>query len=324
MFFAQSSCALGEEIQSPLNVSKEAVIITGLAGQEYKYKRFFDLAARKTYQVLAANGYSESSIHYFSDHGEDTKNSGIQSRLASGNNLKTFFEEIKGRHPEELFLFIAGHANGRDENTVLHLPGEDIRYQELLDLVRGVQAKRLIVVAAVPQGETWIKALSGPGRIILAGGGYRQFDFIPVVFLRLFPEVFWGLGMKEKEGALQGDEKASLTDMFMEAQQKIQNWYWMNSLQATEIALLDGDGDGVGKSLILESRPIEDPRLKERQQKMAELAGKNPEEAANQAAGKVLGLEFVMDAEAPDAKIADEIYFIRPGGRAGIQKTAVS
>lgn len=300
--------------EASTNESHSAAFITGLSGSETKYERYFNLAQTKLKDLLLANGYMPNEIYRFADKNEAGIN-WVHQEISGRVSLQSYFQKMKDGGPvEEFFLFIAGHANGHDENAMLQLPGEDISYEELMKWIDQVPAKRMTLIIALSQGESWIKTLSKSGRIIIAGTGLRQFDFAPVLFLRLFPDMFWNaVSSTNDQTKSAATQNISLADVFMETQKKVQNWYWMNSLEPTEVALIDSDGDGVGHSLILRSKPIENVHAEKAAEIKKTLA---PKETKSETAveDRSLGLEFTMDLKNPDVEAARQIYFLRPGG----------
>lgn len=218
-----------------------AIFISGLSGSR-QFQVYFKDASDKLAPVLRDNGYPE--IYRFSE----TPGGGSSEFRADRDTLQKTLSEIAARGPyENVFVWVAGHGNGRDDETELHLPGQDVSYKELMGWLDQVPAKAGIFALAVPQGQAWIKTLARPGRVIAAGGGLREYDFIPWMFLRHFPSSFFSTA--KSAGEVSAPRRTNLRDVFVEAQKKSQAWYRDNHLQPTELALLDADGDGKAESL---------------------------------------------------------------------------
>ena len=233
-----------------------AILVSGLSGN-HEFKIYFQNAMGELRQTLLRKGYQREELVLFSEeHAPDSL--WQQSRLATRKNLREFFGKLKGRSQpySEVFIFIVGHANGHDEEAILHLPGEDMSYAELMNAIDPIPAQQMTVVVAAPQGEAWIQKLSRPQRVVIAGNGYRQYDFIPLLFLRTFPLTLEKAGILKKDSEADVDSPRSLFDVFLETQQKVLAWYKRNNLQVTEMALLDADGDKKGDSFIKEGAPV--------------------------------------------------------------------
>jgi hypothetical protein len=224
-----------------------AVLITGLSGEK-DLSDDFNRAASRMKEFLLRNGYVEDEIFRFSKLSGHEGDGWHKQQTATRKNLEGFFKAQAGRSSpyEKYFLFIAGHANGRDEEAMFHLPGPDVSYKDLIQWVGAVPAQHMMGVFAASQGQTWIEKLSKPGRILIAGNGLRSSDFIPLEFLRFFPKMIATPKIVEYGAA----DRRSLGDVFWESQVKVQTWYFENNLHPTELALLDANGDKKGSTLI--------------------------------------------------------------------------
>ncbi|MDP3920486.1 MAG: hypothetical protein Q8R76_06755 [Candidatus Omnitrophota bacterium] len=224
-----------------------AVFITGLSGG-HQFQAYMDEAVGQLQEVLLANAYARERMIRFSESqdGELQWGKNVPARV---DRLEPFMTRVAERTKsyENVFVFIAGHANGRDEEAKFHLGGEDVSYETLIRWIDGIPAERLILILAAPQGEVWIRSLSGPGRVLIVGNGFREFDFLPTLFLRLFPEIFRELS---EAAEAEGIGSISLRDVFIETQTRVQEWYRVNGLHPTEVALIDADGDQRGETLM--------------------------------------------------------------------------
>lgn len=234
---------LGEPPQGKLGL-----FITGLSGDN-TFKNYFEDASRRLRELLVSNGYQREELVRFSDS-EENNQLWNQAEISRKENLRKFFKEISQRKTpfENAFIFIAGHANGRDEEAVLHLPGEDIVYRELMEEIDTLPAKQMIIVIATPQGMIWIQKLSRPGRVIVVGNGYREYDFLPMLFLRFFPAMFQEIPNSPKNSSNEWSQ-ISLKDAFTRTQRKVRHWFQDNHLRMTERAFINANGDKKGKSL---------------------------------------------------------------------------
>jgi len=209
----------------------------------------FDSAHQSLSRVLAMNGFDEETAQMvFNENPSIGKNHYSCDRASLEKNISA---AAKRGSYDSVVLFIAGHANGRDEDAFFHLPGQDIRYQELIDLIQQIHAKHWIVVVAAAQGQVWVKEFSGKNRIVIAGNGQREFDFMPVQFLTLFPRMFeqaslWHVQNAAAEAA---PKPISLAEVFFLTARAVHRWYADNNLLATEEPVLEADGDGTAVSV---------------------------------------------------------------------------
>ncbi len=226
----------------PVQGRNLALLITGISGS-HQFQGYFNDSISKLSEVLRANGYRDADIYQFSESPGTRANDFVSDK----EHLEQKFKELAGRDYENVFIWIAGHANGRDEESLMHLPKQDVSYKDLMGWIEPISAKRMVLALAIPQGQAWIQKMGKPGRLIAAGSGLREYDFIPWMFLRLFPAMFQATSGELQPGSL--TMGTSFKDVFVESQQRAQAWYRDNHLQATELAYLDADGDGKGETL---------------------------------------------------------------------------
>ncbi|HTL48800.1 MAG TPA: hypothetical protein VL688_12140, partial [Verrucomicrobiae bacterium] len=213
---------------------------------------------------------------------------------------ESFFEGQAGKSErEQVVVFIAGHANGHDENAKLHLPGRDVDFKTLISWLDGIKTKQMIVVLATPQGEAWMKKFSRPGRVILAGNGLRKHNALPVMFLKFFPAELLA-SSSPGEGAQSA--QISLADVFLRTHQKVMEWYRTNGLYPTEEPYLEADGDG--KGIV---PPADEVQEAAAGSAAAGTAESERLEALRKSMEKIQG-------EMPDLRLAQQVLFKVPGG----------
>ena len=213
-----------------------AIFIFGSPGTP-QFQHDFEDARADLGRVLEANGFGPE-----------------QQRVLKGDGqtLQTELAKISKKTYGNLFIFVAGHANGRDEQAMLHLPGQDRSYAELMPLIEKIHARQRILVAAVPQAHVWAKRFSGKGQIVLAGNARREFDFIPAQFLKIFPAMFTKAAERQARDLEAGPANVSLAEVFLMTSRRVERWYKRNHLLATEIPVLEADGDGRVSAVFLE------------------------------------------------------------------------
>lgn len=292
---------------------KLAIFITGLNGS-HQFRVYFRGAVHSLASVLSKNGYEYKNMVRLGQQIEDDIPWGMSSQSTAVDIQKTLraLAEKKIVY-EQLFIFVAGHANGRDDEAKLHLPGPDITYSTLMQWLEPLSAKQEVVILAIPQGQSWIEKFSKPGRIIIAGGALRDFDFIPAAFLQMFPNMFQAA---EVRATPDSDGYANLQDVFAETQKRVQLWYATNNLKYTELALLDANGDSKGDSLIQEGLG---------QHETQPVQTENPDDYKKHASATLPVFRkwlpeqnvssLVIKTEVPDALEARKIIFRVSGGQ---------
>lgn len=262
LFFLGLVCAPWGHASEIPSAERLAIFISGLSGN-HEFKTHFQDALKRMNEALLHKGYKkEEMVLFFEKPVKDSRWNHPQ--ITNKENLLQFFDQLeKANHQySEVFIYVIGHADGFDENAMFHLPGDDMSYSQLMKAMDKVQARQMIVVIAASQGEAWIQNFSRRSRILIIGSGNRQFDFIPLVFLRFFPESLEKAGLPIPQEQIEKNKEVpqfypdSLFDAFFETQEKIIAWYRNNKLHKTEIAMLDGDGDKKAESFIQENAII--------------------------------------------------------------------
>ncbi len=322
---------------SPKAADNLALFITGLPGNN-QFKIHIHQAAKRMREVLRANGYRAQQIVLFSEAVESGGPWG-RNEVATKEKIQEYLKDMRKRHKayDQVFVFIVGHANGHDEEAMFHLPGPDIAYQDLMKGIDGIPAKEMMIIVIAPQGHVWIRKLGRPGRVIIAGNGLRQFDFIPMLFLRYFPENLWR-GVADPSQKKERLVRSSLRDVFMQTQKDVQNWYRLSNLHPTEVALIDADGDGKAKSLIskgvefdawakgerkakevleavAESPALPNQPASVKGQEKAKEISQAGTEADSQDVSEQRVPDLPMDIDLPDAKAAQSFIFLAAGGK---------
>jgi hypothetical protein len=139
-----------------------------------------------------------------------------------------------------LMVVLIGHGNADSEDAKFNLVGPDFSADDWRDLLRPVRAK-VVFVDTTEASFPFLEKLSGPRRVVITAT-----DSIVQRFVTVFPEYFaQALG----DGAADIDKngRVSIWEAFSAASQRVRQYYEQRGQLATERALLDDNGDGVGR-----------------------------------------------------------------------------
>ncbi len=142
-----------------------------------------------------------------------------------------------GREP--LWIVMIGHGTFDGREAKFNLRGPDISDAELGQWL--APAKRPIVVINCASGSgPFINRLSGPARIVVTASksGYE------LNFARFGQYIAESIG--DERADLDKDGQVSLLEAFLMASSRVDEYYRNHSQLATEHALLDDNGDGLG------------------------------------------------------------------------------
>jgi len=142
-----------------------------------------------------------------------------------------------GREP--LWIVLIGHGTFDGREAKFNLRGPDVSDVELAQWLS--PSKRPIVVVNCASGSgPFINRLSGPGRIVVTASksGYE------LNFARFGQYIAESMG--DERADLDKDAQVSLLEAFLMASSRVNEYYRNHSQLATEHALLDDNGDGLG------------------------------------------------------------------------------
>lgn len=147
---------------------------------------------------------------------------------------------LGGEKSPELWLVLLGHGTFDQREVKFNLRGPDISDRELAAWLEPY-AGRLTVINAASASGSFVRALSRPGRIVItatkneAEQSYARFG-------QYFAEAVGG----NPEADLDNDEQVSLLEAFLYASGQVAEFYQNEGRIATEHALIDDNGDGIG------------------------------------------------------------------------------
>jgi hypothetical protein len=139
----------------------------------------------------------------------------------------------------ELWLVLIGHGTFDGKEAKFNLRGPDLSASELAAWVGDFQGPLAIINTSSSSGP-FLKKLSAPGRVIVTAtrSGYE------LSFTR-FGEYF-SSAIANPQGDLDKDGQVSLLEAFLMASHQVAEFYKTEGRLASEHALLDDNGDGLG------------------------------------------------------------------------------
>ena len=162
---------------------------------------------------------------------------------ASGTNqlatlTRTLKEQASGS-TEPLWLVFIGHGTFDGTTAKFNLQGPDISAQELAALVTPLQ-RPLILVNTTSASAPFLNALSGENRVIVTAtkSGWEE-NYAR--FGTLIAEA-----IDDPSADLDKDGQTSLLEAFLMASRRVEDFYQGEQRLATEHALIDDNGDGLG------------------------------------------------------------------------------
>jgi hypothetical protein len=218
-----------------------ALIVVGLPGDDDHAASFLELARTYREWLTGSLGFPEEGVRIlFGAAGEPSIKAGAATREAIAE------EAAKARAalaPESrLWVIVLGHANERAGHTFLHLPGPDLRDDELAKLFAGITCREQVFWITTSASGGFLGALSAKGRIVITATTADQ-EFNETEFPYALADVC------RKSAAdldLDKDGKVSIWDVFLQLGKLVEARFAADERTPTEHALLDDNGDQTG------------------------------------------------------------------------------
>jgi len=141
----------------------------------------------------------------------------------------------------ELWLVLIGHGTFDGKEAKFNLRGPDLSATELAEWLKPFR-RPVIVITCASSSSPFLNKLSGPNRVIVTAtkSGYEE-NFAR--FGKYLAETITDL-----TADLDKDGQTSLLEAFLMASRRVAEFYETEGRLATETALLDDNGDGLGTS----------------------------------------------------------------------------
>ncbi len=239
-----AACAQTQKITPATDESHRrdrALIVVGLPGDDEHAVGFLELARTYRQWLTGSLGFPEEGVRMlFGAAGEPSFKAGPATREAiaaeAANSRAALTPESR------LWVIVLGHANERAGHTYLHLPGPDLRDDELAKLFAEITCREQVFWITTSASGGFLAALSAKGRIIITATTADQ-EFNETEFPHAFGEVC------KKSAAdldLDKDGKVSVWDVFLGLGTLVDARFAADERTPTEHSLLDDNGDQTG------------------------------------------------------------------------------
>ena len=212
-----------------------ALVVTGARG-EARYGETFTAWRQTLVDTLRAQpGFRDEHLLVLSDI------PGPGLGKASTDGVREAFAELRRRMSREsvLLVVLIGHGTDDGVDPKFNLVGPDLAASEWDRLLDGLPGQ-IVFVNTTASSFPFVAALAGPRRVVITATGspVQRFD---TVFPRFFVEA-----LGDEAADADKDGRVSVWEMFAVTSAHVRRWYQQQGQLATERALLDDSGDGVG------------------------------------------------------------------------------
>ena len=219
--------------KKPADPNKFAVIINGPGG-EPEYATQFEEWTTKLRAVLTERfGFDGKNVRVLSEKG-DTR--------ATAEEVKRTFTTLKAQLDTNnaLFVFMIGHGSFDGKEAKFNLVGPDLSASEYNALLSSLPTRRVVVFNMASASGEFIKSLTARGRIIVTATRNGQ-ETNATRFAG-----FLISALTATDADTDQDGHTSVLEAFVYANRLTGDFYKRAGRLATEHALIDDNGDGVG------------------------------------------------------------------------------
>ncbi|HOJ59845.1 MAG TPA: hypothetical protein PK878_06130 [bacterium] len=224
--------------------AKYSLILCGSGGTE-EYKQKFAAWGERLRDVLIERlNHPREHVHLLT---ESPSVPDAPIWVSNKENIQRQLVALSGivSASDELFVFLIGHGSYLREESRFQIPGKDITAKEFKEYLDPIPAGRIVLINSTSSSAGFINVLSGPGRILCTA--------TKSVDERNATEFMEGFlkGLEEGSADQDRDERISVLEACQQGAALTEAWYKEQDLIATEHALLDDNGDGLGTRLPL-------------------------------------------------------------------------
>jgi hypothetical protein len=214
----------------PSNTSEDGptvIVVVGAAGEEGFGKDF-----EKWSGIWEAASGRAGAKYVVFGLGETNKTPDLE-------RLKQKLSAEPKESASELWLVLIGHGTFDGKEARFNLRGPDLSASELAEWLKPFR-RRIVVINSASSSGPFIKNLSAAGRVVIAAtrSGYEQ------NYARFGQYISESIG--DANADLDKDGQVSLLEAFLTASRRVAEFYEAEGRLATEHALLDDNGDGLG------------------------------------------------------------------------------
>ena len=211
--------------------NKFAVIINGAGGEAAYAKQFEEWTTQLSSLLSQRYGFNQKQITVLAE------------KLATAEEVKGTFTTLKSSLAADnvLFVFLIGHGSYDGKEAKFNLVGPDLSASDYNQLLTALPTKRIVIFNMSSASGEFVKPLSARGRIVVTATRNGQ-ETNATRFAGFFITA-----LNATDGDTDQDGHTSVLEAFVYANRLTEEFYKRAGRLATEHALLDDNGDGVGR-----------------------------------------------------------------------------
>ncbi len=230
--------------RAAIDPKKFAIIIAGVGGEE-SYTKKFTAHATTIYEAFTNRlGFDEKQTFLLMETasgGPENAARELPGR-ATAAEVRSVFNTVKTAATADstVFVILIGHGSFDTQQAKFNLIGPDLNVKDYANLIGSLPTRRVVFINCASSSGEFVKPLSAENRIVITAtrSGNEQ---NATVFAEFFVA---GLVDSAADGDKNG--RLSVLEAFNYASRLTADWYKEKNRLATEHALIDDNGDGVG------------------------------------------------------------------------------
>lgn len=236
--------------QQPPDLTKFALIISGISGEETYAKQFDKWTNDLRTGLLERLAFAPDHVTVLNEKGTNG------ATRASAEEVRKAFASLRSavRADSHVFIFFIGHGTFDGKIAKFNLPGPDLSTQDYAALLKDFPSRHLVIINTSSASGEFIKPLSAPGRVIVTAtrSGMEQNAtrfaeyFIAALTSKKSEDVKADAETNGAEADADKNGRVSVLEAFEYAVKLTDEFYKQENRLVTEHALLDDNGDGTG------------------------------------------------------------------------------
>ena len=229
-------CAQAPKKKSPVDPNKYAVIINGASGEPEYAKQFEQWTTQLNTVLSERYGFDSKQIKVL------TEKPATATARATAEEVKSTFATLKSQLDTNniLFLFLIGHGSYDGKESKFNLVGPDLSATEYNALLSSLPTRRVVVFNMSSASGEFIKSLAAKGRIVVTATRSGQ-ETNATRFAGSFIAA-----LNATDADTDQDGHTSVLEAFIYANRLTEDFYKRAGRLASEHAVIDDNGDGVG------------------------------------------------------------------------------
>ena len=212
-----------------------ALIVSGANGEPTYAEQYGQWRQAASLALMEKLGFEGGHIFTLYDGGD-------AEHVSTAAGVKRALEQIRSRMTAEdvLLVLLIGHGSFDGTEAKFNLVGPDLSSNEWAALLKPLPG-RIVVVDSTAASSPFLEHLAGPRRVVITAT-----DSVMQRFDTIFPEYFIK-SLTDPGADIDKNGRISIWEAFTAASMGVRRYYTQRGQLSTERALLDDDGDGVGR-----------------------------------------------------------------------------